>query len=250
MADMRVSKGIVLAAGEGDRMGEPTSRIPKVLLTVVGKPLVLYPIEALERAGIREIAIIIGHLGDKVEAALGRNPIYDVSLQYIFNPDYQGGNAISVEVAGDWAAGEPFVLCMGDHLIHREYVCRFLYKAPRRETLGVDFRPGDHHILGEATKVLVDGTGLIRDIGKELTAWDGVDTGVFLLTERFVNAVKELRSACGIDIEISEVIRFMSSRGQDFVTVDMTGPFWADIDTAEDVCLMDGAEKWLAERWL
>ena len=245
MADIPISKGVVLAAGDGDRLGELTLRIPKVLLAVLGKPLILYPIEALVRAGIRDIAIIVGHLGDKVETTLCRNPISDASLQYIINPDHQGGNAISVEVAGDWAAGEPFILCMGDHLMHREYVSRFLDKIPCRETLGVDFIPGDHHMLDEATKVLVDGTGLITNIGKELTQWDGIDTGVFLLTNSFVNAVRELSASRGINIEISEVIRFMLRRGHNFVTCDTTGPFWADIDTAEDVRLVDGAERWL-----
>ena len=62
MVDRPISKGIVLAAGDGDRMGELTSIIPKVLLTVLGKPLISYPIEALVRAGIREIAIVVGHL--------------------------------------------------------------------------------------------------------------------------------------------------------------------------------------------
>lgn len=245
MADIPIRKGVVLAAGDGDRMGELTSIIPKVLLTAQGKPLILYPIEALVRAGIREIAIVVGHLGDKVETTLCQNPIYDVSLWYIFNPDHRGGNAISVEVAGDWAAGEPFVLCMGDHIMHRDYVCRFLDRASRRETLGVDFSPGNHHVLDEATKVRVDGNGLIRDIGKELKWWDGIDTGVFLLTESFVNAARELRASRGIDIGISEVIQFMLGRGQDFVTCDTTSPFWADIDTAEDVRLVDGAERWL-----
>ena len=133
---MCATKGIILAAGDGDRMGELTSRVPKVLLTVLGKPLILYPIEALARAGIREIAIVIGYLGDKVEAFLNNNPISGASLQCIRNPDHRGGSAISVEVAGEWAAGEPFVLCMGDHLMHREYIARFLDKAPYQETLG------------------------------------------------------------------------------------------------------------------
>lgn len=78
-----------------------------------------------------------------------------------------------------------------------------------------------------------------------MTCWDGVDTGVFLLTGNFVSAVRELRDRRGIDIEISEVIRFMLGRGDDFVTCDTTGPFWADIDTVEDLRLLDGADRWL-----
>ena len=245
MVDKCVSKGIVLAAGDGDRLGELTQRIPKVLLPVLGKPLILYPINSLVRAGIREIAIVIGYLADKIETSLRESSFPGVSLQYIFNPYHQGGNALSVAAGGYWAAGEPFVLCMGDHIMHGDYVSRFLDESPCQETLGVDFSPGGHHILEEATKVRVDNKGLINDIGKELMRWDGVDTGVFLLTESFLSAARELYLTRGIDIEISEVIRFMLGGGQDFVTVDTTGPFWADIDTVEDIKLVDGAEQWL-----
>lgn len=243
MADKRVTRGIVLAAGDGGRLGELTSRIPKVLLRVLGKPLILYPIEALARAGIKEIAIVLGHLSDKVETTLRWNRISGVTLHYLLNPYYQGGNAVSVEVAGDWAGGEPFVLCMGDHIIHQDYISWFLSRAPCCEALGVDFSPRNHHILEEATKVQVDSRGLIRDIGKELTQWNGIDTGLFLMTESFVKAVRELRISFGSNIEISEVIRFMLRRGQDFAAVDISGPFWADIDTVEDMRMVESVER-------
>ncbi len=248
MAHRPVGKGVVLAAGDGDRLGGLTSRLPKALVPVLGKPLILYPLEALAQAGIRDIAVVVGHLGNEIEGAVGRKPVSCVTVEYIPNPDYWGGNAISVEVAGQWAAGEPFVLCMGDHLMQPDYVARFMDGAPCREALGVDFRPGDHHVVDEATKVQVDGAGHIRDIGKELIVWDGIDTGVFLLTESFVNAVRELCTSRGKNIEISDVIRFMLRRGQEFVTCDTSGLFWADIDTLEDIRLLEGAERWLDGR--
>ncbi len=245
-----INKGVVLAAGDGDRLGELTSRIPKVLLTVLGKPLILYPIEALVKAGIKEIAIVTGFLGHKVEAFLYSNSISEANIQFIYNPNHKGGNAISVEVAGDWTAGEPFILCMGDHIIPQDYISRFVNGTPCQEALAVDFNPGNHHIVEEATKVRVDSKGIIREIGKGLTQWDGIDTGVFLLTENFVNAVLELQLTRGIDIEISEVIRFMLDRGQDFITVDTSGLFWADIDTMEDILLVDGTEQWLQTQYM
>ena len=133
MAGKPVSKGIVLAAGDGDHFGELTSSIPKVLLPVLGKPLVWYPIEALLRAGISEIAIVVGHLADKIETILVKSSVPEVSLQYIFNPHHQGGNALSVAAGGYWTAGEPFILCMGDHILHRDYVLRFLEAACTRQ---------------------------------------------------------------------------------------------------------------------
>ncbi len=230
-----ISKGVLLAAGDGGRLRLLTSTCPKVLLPVQGKPLICHPIEALATAGIREIAVVIGYLGSQVRAALGDGSRFHVKLDYILNLDYHGGNAISVKKVKPWAAGEPFVLCMGDHIIEPDFVSRLLDKSPIAETLCVDFAPAGHHQLAEATKVVVDSTGFIKRIGKGLAYWNAIDTGVFVLTEKFLDAIDELIPELGIDIEISDVIRVLVSRGYRFATCDVSGCLWADVDTEEDL---------------
>ena len=186
-------------------------------------------------AGISDIAIVVGCLADKVIEALGNGSNFGVRLQYIFNPDYLSGNAISVYKARGWAQGEPFVLCMGDHLIELELV-EYLLKSPAiSNILCVDYTPAKHHQVDEATKVAVDSAGCIKDIGKKLIYWDALDTGVFLLTENFFQAIDELSPKLGIDIEISDAIRFLLSRGHRFDTCNVSGYFWADVDTEEDL---------------
>jgi choline kinase len=230
-----IGKGVVLAAGDGGRLRILTSTCPKVLLPVRGKPLIYHPIEALATAGIREIAVVVGYLGSQVSAALGDGSRFGVRLDYILNPDYGGGNAISVKKVKPWAAGEPFVLCMGDHIVETSFVSRLLAISPIAETLCVDFAPAGHHQVAEATKVVVDSTGCIKCIGKELTYWNAIDTGVFLLTEKFLDAIEELIPELSIDIETSDVVRFLVDRGYRFATCDVSGSFWADVDTEEDL---------------
>ena len=231
----RVNKGLILAAGDGGRLGSLTTTCPKALLTVNDKTLISYPIEALAVAGISDIAIVVGYLGDKVIEVLGNGSNFGVRLQYIFTPDYLSGNAISVYKARGWAQGEPFVLCMGDHLIERKLVDNLLKSPAISNILCVDYAPAKHHQLGEATKVAVDNAGCIKDIGKNLIYWDALDTGVFLLTENFFQAIDELFPKLGIYIEISDVVRSLMSRGHRFDTCDVSGCFWADVDTEEDL---------------
>jgi len=241
MRKEKVNKGIILAAGDGDRLGSLTAICPKVLLPVNGEEqLIRYPIEALAAAGVSDIAIVIGYLGDSIIEALGNGDGFGVRLQYIYNFDYLGGNAVSVYKAREWAQGEPVVLCMGDHLIDGEIVKRLLGRQSFNETLCIDYAPASHHELAEATKVTVDSTGCIKNIGKDLVYWDALDTGVFLLTEKFFQALHELVQRCGTDVEISGVIRFLVSRGHHFDTCDVSGCFWADIDTEEDLDLVRG----------
>ncbi len=166
---------------------------------------------------------------------VGNGSDFGVRLKYIYNSDYLGGNAISVYMAKEWAQGEPVILCMGDHLIERKMIKRLLDRQILSETLCIDYTPSKHHQLAEATKVIVDGTGCIKDIGKELVFWDAIDTGIFLLTESFFQALDELIPRHGIDVEISDVIRFLISQGHSFDTCNVSGSSWTDVDTKEDL---------------
>ncbi len=104
-------------------------------------PLISYPIEALAAVGISDIAIVVGYLGDSVIEALGNGDDFGVRLQYVYNSDYLGGNAISVYKAREWVQGEPVILCMGDHVIDGEIVERLLDRQSFSETLCVDYTP-------------------------------------------------------------------------------------------------------------
>ncbi|MFC2069472.1 sugar phosphate nucleotidyltransferase [Chloroflexota bacterium] len=241
MRKEKINKGIILAAGDGDRLGSLTASCSKVLLPLNGKDqLIRYPIEALAAAGVSDIAIVVGYLGDNVIEALGNGDDFGIRLQYVYNSDYLGGNAISVYKAREWVQEEPVILCMGDHIIDGEIVKRLLDRQVFHETLCVDYTPASHHELAEANKVIVDRAGCIKDIGKDLVYWDALDTGVFQLTDSFFRALNGLVQYHGTDVEITDVIRFLVGQGHHFDTCDVSGCFWADVDTEEDLDLVRG----------
>ena len=106
-------KAMILAAGRGERMRPLTDANPKALLEVRGKALIAWTIEALARAGIRELVINHAHLGSKIEAALGDGSRFGIAIRY--SPETQaletaGGisNALALLGAG------PFVVVNGD----------------------------------------------------------------------------------------------------------------------------------------
>jgi glucose-1-phosphate thymidylyltransferase len=233
-----VRKGVILAAGYGRRLGSLTTTCPKVLLPLGNQEsLITYPIRALAEAGIKEIAIVIGHLAEKVMHGLGDGSQFGVKLHYLVNSNYLSGNAISVREARGWAQGNPVVLSMGDHLIEEKIVRRLLSSETSGESLCVDYTPAQHHKIEEATKVAVNTTGYIKNIGKELDHWNALDTGVFLITDDFFKAVDEVVQSCGTDIETADVIRFLIDRGYCFDTCDVSGCFWIDVDTPKDLDL-------------
>ncbi|MCE9555288.1 MAG: NTP transferase domain-containing protein [Planctomycetes bacterium] len=58
---------VVMAAGKGTRM---KSELPKVLIEVCGRPMVFYALEALRRAGVERLLVVIGYRADLVRETL------------------------------------------------------------------------------------------------------------------------------------------------------------------------------------
>jgi glucose-1-phosphate thymidylyltransferase len=245
MLNTPVRKGVILAAGLGTRMGSFTQGQPKVLLEFGGQPLILYAIRALVQAGIEEIAVVVGHQAQTIRDVLGCETDIGTNLEYLYNPYFRGGNALSVLMARDWIEDEPFVLCMGDHVMESRLISRLLHAEAIQETLCVDRVPKYCADIDEATKVQTDPSGNIERIGKRLSEWDAIDTGAFLLTDRFIKTAADRISQEGMGLGISEIVQNTIDSGRRFVTCDVTGLFWADMDTKEDIqSVLSGGGEW------
>lgn len=105
---------MILAAGRGERMRPLTDHTPKPLLPVAGKPLIVWHLERLARAGVRDIVINHAHLGDQIEALLGDGAAWGLRIQYSAEPhgalETAGGIANALPLLGN----DPFLVVNGD----------------------------------------------------------------------------------------------------------------------------------------
>jgi len=75
-------KAIVLAAGRGERLRPITDTLPKPLVQVAGKPLIVYHLEALVRAGVRDVVVNLSWLAERIRSALGDGDRYGLRITY------------------------------------------------------------------------------------------------------------------------------------------------------------------------
>jgi MurNAc alpha-1-phosphate uridylyltransferase len=106
-------KAMIFAAGRGERMRPLTDTCPKPLLPVRGKPLIVWQVQNLVRAGITDIVINHSHLGHMIEEALGNGQQFGANIAY--SPEETpletaGGIAKARHLLGD----EPFLAVSGD----------------------------------------------------------------------------------------------------------------------------------------
>lgn len=73
---------MILAAGRGERMRPLTDELPKPLLTVRGKPLIVWHLEKLARNGFKKVVINIAHLGYKIPKVLGDGSKWNMQIIY------------------------------------------------------------------------------------------------------------------------------------------------------------------------
>ncbi|MES9970847.1 MAG: N-acetylmuramate alpha-1-phosphate uridylyltransferase MurU [Candidatus Thiodiazotropha sp.] len=84
---------MILAAGRGERMRPLTDKLPKPLLPVAGKPLIVHHIERLAAAGYQELVINHAHLGEMIESTLGDGSAWGVEIRY-------SAEAVALETGG------------------------------------------------------------------------------------------------------------------------------------------------------
>ncbi len=107
------AKAMVLAAGRGQRMRPLTDTVPKPLLKVGGKPLIEWHIEALARAGVREVVINTAWLEDQFPAALGDGARWNLQIRYSCEGREFGG---ALETAGGIATALPWLVDRPDEV--------------------------------------------------------------------------------------------------------------------------------------
>lgn len=114
-------KAMILAAGRGERMRPLTDSTPKPLLYVGGKPLIVWHIEALAAAGVRDIVINHAWLGMQIEQHLGQGDAWGVNIHYspegVQGLETGGGIANALPLLGE----APFLVVNGDVFTNIDY---------------------------------------------------------------------------------------------------------------------------------
>ncbi|MBU0598658.1 NTP transferase domain-containing protein [Patescibacteria group bacterium] len=112
----KIKKAFILAAGRGANMRPFTYEIPKSLIPVRGKPILEYSIELLRENGLKDIYILIGHLGEKIISHFGDGSRFGVKITYIKERKEQGTGA-PLRLFQQHLNNSPFLMMYGDILI-------------------------------------------------------------------------------------------------------------------------------------
>ena len=234
-------KGIILAAGTGTRLLPLTRTQPKCLVTVAGKPMMAYQLDALHAAGIEECTIVVGYLAASVRNCFG-HAYKGVRLSYVENTSYNTSN----NLCSLWQARAEFnddVLLLESDLVFDDKLISELIEMDEPNVAVVDrFRPGM-----DGSVILADG-GVVRALVLKSEQSHGFDYNSALktvniyrlssetLVETILPGMEEFLTEGRTDQYYESVFASLIGSNRMDMSVMKTGNMcWAEIDTLDDL---------------
>ena len=246
-------KAIILAAGQGSRLGHLTDDRPKCLIDFGGKSLLDWQLDTLAANGVDQAVVVTGFGDDLVEAMIARRT-GGPAVRTIFNPFYQvADNLGSLYLARGELTGDCLVW-NGDTLVSNALMARVVSNALMARVVAND-APGICVTIDrkpayddDDMKVVVGDDGRLRAIGKRIK--DGVNAeSIGLLAfrgggaERFAEAIERaMRTAEGTTIWYLRVILYLAQEGE-VRTLDISGEEWGEVDFPDDVGVAEALVK-------
>lgn len=224
-----VTSALILAAGNGTRL---RSQAPKPAYRLLGVPLLARTLFSLERAGITDAYVVLGYRAERVRREIERVDGLTVRVHWLYNDQWREPNGLSA-LQAEAVLDEPFILTMADHLFDPSVVTALRDKADDVQgiDLAVDYNIDRVADLDDATKVQVASDRIVA-IGKTLTNYDAIDTGVFLAAPALFEVLRE--TIAEGKASLSDGVQRLADVGTAHAT-DIGDRMWQDIDTPADV---------------
>ncbi|HMQ06340.1 MAG TPA: phosphocholine cytidylyltransferase family protein [Saprospiraceae bacterium] len=100
---------IILAAGQGTRLRPFTDHVPKCMVEVRGRPILLHQLHTLKKEGIDNIIVVCGYREEK---------IHSQGIIKVLNPEFATTNMVYSLFCAESNLKPPFILCYGDIIYH------------------------------------------------------------------------------------------------------------------------------------
>lgn len=227
-------KALILCAGKGTRLRPLTFSNAKQLIPVANKPVILYSIENIRNAGIKDIGIVINNENRKsFEERLGDGTHYEVNITYILQEEAKG-LAHAVKVAEGFLKDDPFMLYLGDNLIFEdlsEYAKNFLNNDYSASILLTPVsNPSQFGVA-----VLDEQGNIIKVIEKPKSPPSNLAIiGVYFFRNEIFEGINNIKPSWRGEYEITDAIEYLIKRGKKIKSHIVYG-WWKDMGRPEDL---------------
>jgi glucose-1-phosphate thymidylyltransferase len=226
-------KGLILAGGHGTRLRPLTFTGNKHMIPIANKPMILYGLDHLSKAGIKKIVVILGPIKEGVRETIGDGSKFGIEITYINQLDPKG-LAHALLMAEDCLKGDSFVMYLGDNLL----------KQGVRPLINAYFNNGSDCVIcvtpvNDPSRygiVELDSKGgVCRLVEKPAEAKSNLAlAGAYLFNDSIFEAAKKIKPSRRNELEITDAIQSLLESGKK-INVQHIDGWWKDTGKPEDL---------------
>ena len=232
------TRGIILAAGRGSRMGSLTTTKPKCLLEVSGRSLLEWQVRAFEKSGIKKIAVVTGYLREKI--------LEKFHFTEFYNKNWNNTNMVaSLFQADSWLNEADCIVSYAD-IFYKESAIQLLNECQSR--LAITYDPNWRKLwdqrfenpLSDAETFSLDKDGFLMDIGQTPESYKSIQgqyMGLLKFTPSGWMVAKKLVSKINIDnLSMTEFLQNLVNLNEKIQAVKYD-EVWGEVDSVQDLSL-------------
>lgn len=223
-------KGIILAGGEATRLRPLTKVTSKQLLPIYNKPMIMYPLETLLKAEIRDILIIVApdHAGDFLHL-LGSGREFGAKFTYEVQDKPEGLSQAFI-IGADFIGRDSVTLILGDNIFEDDF------SQPIKS-----FKSGGQVFAKEVKDPERFGVVKFNEqmkavaIQEKPQSWlsNYALTGLYIYDKRVVEVAKNVKPSARGELEITDIHNWYLERGE--LKVDIVSGEWIDAGTFDSL---------------
>lgn len=229
-------KGTILAGGLATRLRPLTAVTNKHLLPVYNKPMIFYALEAMKRAGIKQVLLTSSpdHNGDFANL-LKTGEEFGLRLYYAVQQNPTGGIADGISLAEEFAGGDKLLVLLGDNIFNfnlHSTVAEFEKKEKGAVVFGIEMDT-DSKQYGVLE---VNATGKVLSIEEKPDEPKSriAQTGIYMYDHRVFDFIRKLKPSSRQQLEVTDLNNFYLQEGSlECKIID----WWIDAGTSYDELL-------------
>ncbi|MGE5041840.1 MAG: sugar phosphate nucleotidyltransferase [Candidatus Levyibacteriota bacterium] len=229
-------KGLILAGGLATRLRPLTLVTNKHLLPVYNKPMIYYPLEAMQKAGIKEVLLSTGpdHAGQFTNL-LGSGEEFGLKLYYAIQKNPKGGIADAISLAEEFAHDEKILVLLGDNIFNFDLkkIVEEFEKVERGAVVFGVRMPTESKQYGV---IEVDDEGRVLSIEEkpEHPKSNLAQTGIYMYDKFVFSLIKNLNPSARGELEVTDLNNYYLRDGNlGCEIID----WWIDAGTSHDELL-------------
>ena len=180
-----------MAGGKGTRLAAINADIPKPMFPVFGKPILEYQIESLQKSGIKDITLIVGHLKEVIINYFSDGQKYGVNINYIEEKEPLGTAGALFYLKEE---PEDFILLFGDLILDIDFRRFMRFHQESKAMITLFGHPNSHPFDSDVIEINQENrvTNILsKKVERDFWYHNFVNAGVYCVNPKALESITE-----------------------------------------------------------